>query len=200
MVVSHQAWAAHSLVLGALVDQCGPMKEGRKSPLLEAYLERQALQPQGFTPQKNYEVSAKDGGYRAFRHALVQVDEQTGEEYVLVHPCAVDYLEESGVGPLPWAESMKIIESLLGPAATPPHVLAFGWRPGDMVLWDNRCTHHAVSPTRRNQGGFGNKHGTPEPEVLFADLGERRLLFRTEMQPTWAPHLVGEAPAVTSKL
>ena len=34
----------------------------------------------------------------------------------------------------------------------------------------------------------------PMPHVDRDAVGERRLMFRTEMQATWAPHLVGEAP------
>ena len=57
----------------------------------------------------------------AFRHALVQVDEHSGEEYIFCSPVAVECFEEVSTGPdrgtvstpLSWAESMKILEGLL---------------------------------------------------------------------------------------
>merc|ERR1719316_1116276 len=176
------------------------LSSAKGAQALEEFLQshEKAGDPQGFVPRRNYSLDAliteengEEGGKEplrrhAFRHALIQTDERTGEEFVHVHPECVDYLEEDGK-PLPWKESMRIIEALLSPGATPPNVIAYPWQPGDMVLWDNRSTMHSTTPTHRNQEGS---------DQLYVALGERRLMYRTEMQATWTPHLVGEAPQV----
>lgn len=136
------------------------------------------------------------GALRQFRHALIQRDE-TGAEYALVHGLCLDHLvEHTGKDladqggtpgtPLSWNESVRFIESLLAPAARPPHLLALGWEPGDVAIWDNRTTQHSVTPTHSNCGDPG-----------YAALGERRLMTRTAMQPSWLPTArpLGEAVA-----
>ena len=122
-------------------------------------------------------------GMREFRHALIQTDGATGEEYAMVHALCLEYLEEEGEGggeegarALGWAESMELIEALLAPACRPPHILAMDWRPGDVVLFDNRSVQHSVTPTHQNGD-----------ELCYAALGEERLLTRTAMQPSWVP-------------
>lgn len=115
-----------------------------------------------------------EGG--AFRHSLVQTDEVG--EYVMVHAVCLDCLEEEGVGALAREASLAFIEELLAPAARPPHVLAVPWEPGDVLIFDNRCLQHSVTPTSRN----GEDPG-------YAALGERRLMTRTAMQPSWIPQL-----------
>lgn len=128
-------------------------------------------------------------GDREFRHALVQQDSETGEEYIIVHSLCVDHLEEESVGPLPWAESMRIIEGLLAPASRPPHVLSLNWKAGDYAIWDNRCTFHNVTPTHENlMMGEAQRGG---PDLGFVALGEKRLMLRTEMQSSWVPRLHG---------
>ena len=88
----------------------------------------------------------------------------------------MDRLEESDRGPLPWTESVAFVEELLGPMARPPHVLAVGWRVGDVAIWDNRTTQHSVTPTHRNGVDLG-----------YAALAQTRLMTRTAMQPSWLP-------------
>lgn len=136
-----------------------------------------------------YTVSEE--GDREFRHALVQLDETTGEEYIIVHTACVDHLEEEGKGALSFAESMQIIEALLDPASRPPHVLSVDWKAGEYAIWDNRCTMHNVTPTHENlMMGKAQGHGQP-PDKGFVALGETRLMLRQEMQSSWAPKLHG---------
>ena len=53
------------------------------------------------------------------------------------------------------------------------------------AIWDNRCVHHAVTPT--HAAAQTNDPG-------YVTLGETRLMFRTEMQPTaWVPELLPPA-------
>eukprot|EP00746_Dinoflagellata_sp_MGD_P150604 gnl/MRDRNA2_/MRDRNA2_82437_c0_seq2.p1 gnl/MRDRNA2_/MRDRNA2_82437_c0~~gnl/MRDRNA2_/MRDRNA2_82437_c0_seq2.p1 ORF type:complete len:268 (+),score=36.04 gnl/MRDRNA2_/MRDRNA2_82437_c0_seq2:50-805(+) len=113
-------------------------------------------------------------GQRVFSHDLIQRD--SVGDFVFVHAICLDHLEEQGRGALSWEESMAFIEQLLAPAARPPHLLAFEWKPGDVVVWDNRCTQHSSTPTHRNGADAG-----------YIILGERRRMTRTFMQPSWLP-------------
>lgn len=141
--------------------------------------------------------SVREDGTKEFRHALVQVDDHSGSEYVMVHPLNVDYFEEEGnPDPVPWVECMEIIEALLAPVARPPHLLSLNWRAGDYAIWDNRPIYHGVTPTHKN--------GPNGEDELFVPLGEPRLMVRTEMPCSWVPRLVGSAasraPPMTAKL
>jgi len=89
-----------------------------------------------------------------------------------VHCVCLDHLEEAGVA-LSWADSQAFLETLLAPAARPPHLLAVDWRAGDLVLFDNLATMHSVTPTH----DCGDSPGYASVE------GERRLMTRTAMQP-----------------
>lgn len=43
---------------------------------------------------------------------------------------------------LPLAESERVVDELWGYAAHPDDVWAQEWQPGDLVIWDNRCSTH----------------------------------------------------------
>ena len=101
-----------------------------------------------------------------FRHMLVQRD-TLGREYVVVHTVCLDHLEEwgrDGWVALPWEASQELLEALLAPAASPPHLLSIDWRPGDLVVFDNLQTQHSVTPTD-----------------AYTKKGMRRLMTRTAM-------------------
>lgn len=51
-------------------------------------------------------------------------------------------MADSVVG-LPRAESDAIIKELCQAAEKPAHIYEHVWRPGDLLIWDNRCTLHA---------------------------------------------------------
>ena len=51
-------------------------------------------------------------------------------------------MADSVVG-MPRAESDQIIEELCRATETPAHIYEHVWRPGDLLIWDNRCTLHA---------------------------------------------------------
>ena len=62
---------------------------------------------------------------------------------------------------------MDFIETLLRPAAKPPHVAKVDWRPGDVIVFDNLMTQHSVTPT----------------DAYTTVKGVRRLMTRTAYQP-----------------
>ena len=66
------------------------------------------------------------------------------------------------------AASSALLSRLLEHVVRPEFVWTHRWRPGDLVIWDNRCTMHRREPF---------------------DDSERRILKRTQM--------FGEAPYLT---
>jgi alpha-ketoglutarate-dependent taurine dioxygenase len=44
------------------------------------------------------------------------------------------------------AESEKLLADLVDFACRPPRTYAHAWRPGDVVIWDNRCVLHRARP------------------------------------------------------
>jgi len=49
------------------------------------------------------------------------------------------------------AASEALLRELLDFASQPKFVYAHTWRPGDLVIWDNRCTMHAATPLLSDQ-------------------------------------------------
>ena len=73
---------------------------------------------------------------------------------------------------LEWKESIDFVEQLLAPAARPPHVLAVGWQPGDVCIWDNRTTQ--VCKLSASTSGFVNSRtllgGVGAPQCVLSRL------------------------------
>ena len=44
------------------------------------------------------------------------------------------------------AESRPIIDALEEHATRPEAIYSHQWQPGDLVVWDNRCTLHRATP------------------------------------------------------
>ncbi len=71
-------------------------------------------------------------------HPAVVLHPETGRCCLLVNRLMAD----SVVG-LPRAESDRIIEELCQASERPEQIYEHVWRPGDLLIWDNRCTLHA---------------------------------------------------------
>lgn len=98
-------------------------------------------------------------------HPLVRVHPATGRPALFVAKDVV-----SRITGLPENESRALIDELEAFATRPELVYSHKWQPGDVLVWDNRCTLHRATPY--------------EPQY-------RRTLYRTQVK--------GEAPvAMTS--
>lgn len=73
-------------------------------------------------------------------HPLVRTHPQTGRKALFVHPG----MSAAIVG-LPEAESDAILEYLFAHCVQDEYVFTFQWSPGDVVVWDNRCTMHKAT-------------------------------------------------------
>lgn len=51
-----------------------------------------------------------------------------------------------GIPGLPEEESRQLLSDLVDFACRPPRTYAHSWRPGDVVIWDNRCVLHRARP------------------------------------------------------
>jgi len=73
-------------------------------------------------------------------HPLVRTHPETGEKSLYIG------MYSSHIVGMPEAEGRALLEELLSHATEPRFVYSHVWRPGDLVLWDNRCLlHRAVA-------------------------------------------------------
>ncbi|MDL9937947.1 TauD/TfdA family dioxygenase [Gordonia sp. ABSL1-1] len=70
-------------------------------------------------------------------HPVVRVHPETGRRSLFVNPGFTSHIE--GVSE---AESRGILDLLYAHLTKPEHIVRHRWRPGDLVLWDNRNTLH----------------------------------------------------------
>jgi taurine dioxygenase len=72
-------------------------------------------------------------------HPLVRTHPDTGRKalYVSGHVACIEGL--------PALESESLIAQLMEHATQPRFVFSYHWRPGDVVMWDNRCTMHRAT-------------------------------------------------------
>jgi len=114
----------------------------------------------------NYGSTQKgdDRGVAAFsdsEHPVFRTHDDTGRKAVYVNRL----MTEEIVG-LPKEESDRLLGVLFDVSERPEFVYEHVWRPGDLLLWDNRCSAHAR---------------TDFP------AGERRLMLRTTVAGTVTP-------------
>jgi taurine dioxygenase len=88
-------------------------------------------------------------------HPVVRTHPETKRRAMYVSPQFTRSIEG-----LPREESDALLDALLRHVTKPEFVWTHKWRPGDVVVWDNRCTMHRREPF---------------------DASERRILKRTQM-------------------
>ena len=71
---------------------------------------------------------------------LVRMHPETGRKSLMLgrHAYCVPGMSD--------VESASVLDGLVEIACQPPRVYFHDWRPGDVVLWDNRCLLHCVKP------------------------------------------------------
>src|SRR5438132_11496413 len=86
-------------------------------------------------------IRGDDRGIEAFSecvHPVFRSHEDTGKKAVYVNRLmTVKILDMDTV------ESDKLLGALFDHAEKPEFVYSHGWRKGDLLLWDNRCSSHA---------------------------------------------------------
>jgi len=74
-------------------------------------------------------------------HPLVRIHPATGRPALFVAKDVVSHI----IG-MPQDEGRVLIDELEAFATQPQFVYSHQWRPGDVVVWDNRCTLHRATP------------------------------------------------------
>jgi len=95
-------------------------------------------------------------------HPVFRTHEDTGRKAVYVNR-----LMTAGIVGMPPAESEPLLNAVFDHSEKREFVYEHGWRVGDLLLWDNRCSSHAR---------------TDFPS------SERRLMLRTTVKGTVRPH------------
>ena len=97
-------------------------------------------------PDKPPLTAAQKAAYVDVFHPLVRHHPETGRKALFIGDVAAGTLEG-----LPEDEGDALLRELRAFAIQPRFVYSHPWRPGDAVLWDNRCTYHAATPFDQNR-------------------------------------------------
>jgi taurine dioxygenase len=82
-----------------------------------------------------------------YAHPVVRTHPATGRKALYVNRLMTRYIED-----MPAGESEQLLELLFAHQEQPQFVYEHIWRPGDLLMWDNRCALHArtdFSPDER---------------------------------------------------
>ena len=95
-----------------------------------------------------HQTKRTDGEYSGYglhdgpvpRRPLVKTHPETGRKSLLIgrHAHNIPGMDE--------AQSARLLERLIDFACQPPRTYHHDWRPGDVVVWDNRCLLHQATP------------------------------------------------------
>jgi len=116
----------------------------------EIYEDRERLKKNGRTALFSY-TRAFDGVELSARHPIVQRHEETGRELIYLNRLHSKEIESFGVSHETDICVDCYLRDILEWIEEEPSY-QHRWRPGDLIVWDNRCTQHArtdFSPTER---------------------------------------------------
>lgn len=83
-------------------------------------------------------VNSNSTTVRSFAQPMVYTHPATGRKALYLNPLMTEYIVN-----MPREESNVLLESLFEYQQQPQFIYEHGWTPGDVVIWDNRCTLHA---------------------------------------------------------
>ncbi len=76
----------------------------------------------------------------AVLHPLVRTHPETGRRAIYINPIRIDAIEG-----MEEPEALELLAQLLAHATQPQYEYRHEWRPGDLVMWDNRCLLHKAN-------------------------------------------------------
>jgi alpha-ketoglutarate-dependent taurine dioxygenase len=134
----HTGWADMRAAYDALDDAM----RARIAPLRAYHSLHYSQARIGHRPNKGTEDYRKLGfaGDEDVLRPLVKVHPDTGRKSLLIGRHAHDI---PGLAP---EESSALLQQLIDFACRPPRLYHHDWRPGDVVIWDNRCLLHQATP------------------------------------------------------
>jgi alpha-ketoglutarate-dependent taurine dioxygenase len=95
------------------------------------YSERKLM---GLTPE------AKKNVPDFVMHPLVRTHPETGRKSLYLNPIRIEAIDGMSEG-----EALQLLDDLLDHATQEKYQYRHKWRPGDMVMWDNRCLLHKAN-------------------------------------------------------
>jgi taurine dioxygenase len=101
---------------------------------------RKALNVYDYDNNATRRGSEPKEGIPSFAHPVVRVHPATGRKALYVNRLMTHHIEG-----LPQEESDQLLESLFDHQEQRQFVYEHVWKPGELLLWDNRCTLHARS-------------------------------------------------------
>ena len=120
--------------------------EGLKTSIKKRIDSLYVIHDHDYIIKQSRDLSKKSdkGNYESLppvRHPLVQIHPVTGRRSLFLSPHTMDYI----VG-MESNESRKLLDELIHHATSEKFVYKHIWENDDIVMWDNRCTMHAVEP------------------------------------------------------
>ncbi len=73
-------------------------------------------------------------------HPLVRTHPESGRRSIYLNPIRIE-----GIVGMEETEALALLDELLAHATQPRYEYRHQWRPGDMVMWDNRCLLHKAN-------------------------------------------------------
>lgn len=92
-------------------------------------------------------TTVREPDARTAIHPIVRTHPESGRKSLFINRLMTDYIID-----MEEAESAALLEMLFDHIEQPQHIYDHAWKPGDLSLWDNRCTLHArthFEPTER---------------------------------------------------
>jgi taurine dioxygenase len=93
----------------------------------------------------------------AVLHPIVRTHPESGREGIYINPIRIE-----GILGLDHKEALPLLDELLAHATQEEYQYRHKWRPGDLVMWDNRCLLHKAN------GDY--------------DMSQKRYLYRVMLQ------------------
>jgi len=93
-----------------------------------------------YTSETMLRTANYDDAKSSYWHPVVRTHPATGRKALYVNRLMTREIEG-----LPRKESEEVLQKLFDHQEQPRFVYEHVWRPGDIVMWDNRCTLHARS-------------------------------------------------------
>lgn len=84
--------------------------------------------------------AAEAAKFPAVAHPLVRVHPESGRKGLYLNPNRMEHV----VG-MPQDESNRLLDGLFEHAVQPKYQYRHKWLPGDLVIWDDRCTMHKAN-------------------------------------------------------
>jgi len=76
----------------------------------------------------------------AVLHPLVHTHPESGRKAIYLNPIRIE-----GIEGMAEDAALRLLDDLLAHATQPQYEYRHRWRPGDMVMWDNRCLLHKAN-------------------------------------------------------